>query len=431
LAATGNYTVGTFNAGTLTVTPAPLTIAADNQSKVYGAPLPTLTFWCTGWVNDDTAASLTTQPELTTTATAASGVSGGPYPITAAGAMDPDYTINYVAGSLTVTPATPAIKWPAPAPIICGTPLSSTQLDASASSALGTVAGTFVYTPTAGSVLAVGAHTLSTTFTPSDAVDYTTATATVTIVVNGVLPVVAGINPKSGPTLGGTAVTITGKNLANATCVMFGGVQVTTFTSDTATQIVLVSPPHAAGTVDVTVVTAAGTSAISKADKYTYLLPVFSAAGTFSITAHVCGLTSPSYLIGGSIICGSTVTLDSLAGGVESGTFDFLGKLTVKEKIGTSTIVVLSNQSFEFQGTFTENVTTQQVTATLTQIVSPAGADAFLSLLGGSAAATGTTNTTSVTGKQTLALNTLLPDAFADYTVDSFKAKLTLTPKTH
>ena len=38
----------------------PLTITADNQTKVYGAALPTLTASYSGFVNGDTAASLTT-----------------------------------------------------------------------------------------------------------------------------------------------------------------------------------------------------------------------------------------------------------------------------------------------------------------------------------------------------------------------------------
>ena len=92
-------------AGTLTSPRHPLTITADNQTKVYGAALPTLTASYTGFVNGDTSASLTTQPTLTTTATAASHVAGSPYAITASGAVDPDYTISYVAGTLTVTPA--------------------------------------------------------------------------------------------------------------------------------------------------------------------------------------------------------------------------------------------------------------------------------------------------------------------------------------
>ena len=75
-------------AGTLTVTPAALTITANNQTKVYGAALPTLTASYSGFVNGDTSASLTTQPTLTTTATAASHVAGNPYAITASGAVD-------------------------------------------------------------------------------------------------------------------------------------------------------------------------------------------------------------------------------------------------------------------------------------------------------------------------------------------------------
>ena len=85
--------------GTLTVTPAALTITADDQTKVYGAALPTLTASYTGFVNGDTSASLTTQPTLTTTATASSHVSGNPYTITASGAVDADYSITYVAGA--------------------------------------------------------------------------------------------------------------------------------------------------------------------------------------------------------------------------------------------------------------------------------------------------------------------------------------------
>ena len=72
---------------------------------VYGGGLPALTASYSGFVNGDTAASLTTQPTLSTTATADSHVAGSPYSITASGAVDPDYTISYVAGTLSVTPA--------------------------------------------------------------------------------------------------------------------------------------------------------------------------------------------------------------------------------------------------------------------------------------------------------------------------------------
>jgi len=92
------------NATAYSITPADLTITADNQSKVYGAALPTLTVSYSPFANGDTAASLTTQPNVTTTATAASHVAGSPYAINASGAVDSDYTISYAAGGLTVTP---------------------------------------------------------------------------------------------------------------------------------------------------------------------------------------------------------------------------------------------------------------------------------------------------------------------------------------
>src|SRR5262249_40299055 len=88
-----NYSI-TYVNGTLHVTPAPLTISADSKSMVYGAALPTLTASYVGFVNGDTAAVLTVQPTLFTTATAASHV--GTYKITASGAVDPDYKITYL-----------------------------------------------------------------------------------------------------------------------------------------------------------------------------------------------------------------------------------------------------------------------------------------------------------------------------------------------
>jgi hypothetical protein len=89
-----------FVPGTLTVTPAGLTITADDKSKVYWAALPTLTASYVGFVNGDTAASLTTPPTLSTTAAAGSPV--GSYPITVTGAVGADYEISYVPGKLTV-----------------------------------------------------------------------------------------------------------------------------------------------------------------------------------------------------------------------------------------------------------------------------------------------------------------------------------------
>src|SRR5262249_56100277 len=91
--------------GTLTVTAATLTITANDKTKVYGTANPALTVSYSGFVNGDTVASLTTPASVSTPATASSGV--GTYPITASGAVssNSNYTISYVAGTLTVTKA--------------------------------------------------------------------------------------------------------------------------------------------------------------------------------------------------------------------------------------------------------------------------------------------------------------------------------------
>lgn len=78
---------------------------------------------------------------------------------------------------------TPVITWATPAPITEGTPLSATQLNASAD-----VPGTFAYNPSTGAVLKAGTHSLKTTFTPEDAETYKTVTARVSINVIGTPP---------------------------------------------------------------------------------------------------------------------------------------------------------------------------------------------------------------------------------------------------
>ena len=117
----GNYTIS-YASGTLTVTPAPLTISAANATKVYGAALPALTATYSGFVNGDTAASLTTAPSLSTTATAASPVSPAATrsrPPAPSMATTPS---RYAAGTLTITPAMPAISVSAPGGGFDGSP---------------------------------------------------------------------------------------------------------------------------------------------------------------------------------------------------------------------------------------------------------------------------------------------------------------------
>jgi hypothetical protein len=97
-----DYAIG-YVAGTLTVAPVALTIAANDKTMTYGGTLPALTASYSGFVNGDTPASLTTPPSLSTVPASSHA---GSYAITASGAVDPDYAITYAAGALAITPAT-------------------------------------------------------------------------------------------------------------------------------------------------------------------------------------------------------------------------------------------------------------------------------------------------------------------------------------
>lgn len=91
-------------------------------------------------------------------------------------------------------------------------------------------------------------------------------------------PTVTGLNPNSGPLAGGTTVTISGATFTGATSVKFGNVNAS-FIINSDTSITATSPPGLAiGPVDVTVTTPSGTSQITSADIFTYIIsqPIIS-----------------------------------------------------------------------------------------------------------------------------------------------------------
>lgn len=112
------------------------------------------------------------------------------------------YSTSAVASSVYTIMQTPAITWPTPAPIPYGTALGAAQLNATS-----TVPGTFSYSPAAGTVLGAGTQTITVAFTPTDTTDYTTATATVTLIVNQGMPTVTWAS--QAPITYGTALSAT------------------------------------------------------------------------------------------------------------------------------------------------------------------------------------------------------------------------------
>ena len=87
---------------TLIVDPAALTITANNASMTAGDALPAFSVTYNGLVNGDKASNLDRGPKVTTTGT--SNSPAGAYPISASGAADPNYTISYIPGTLTIRP---------------------------------------------------------------------------------------------------------------------------------------------------------------------------------------------------------------------------------------------------------------------------------------------------------------------------------------
>ena len=114
-------------------------------------------------------------------------------------------------------------------------------------------------------------------------------------------PVVSSLAPFFGPPAGGTSVVIAGANFMGATSVMFGAAPATSYTVTSDTQITVVSPAYAAGTVDVTVTTPAGTSNTSTADQFTYTLNTYSLTVSKTGSGSGTATSSPA-----GISCGTT-----------------------------------------------------------------------------------------------------------------------------
>ena len=95
--------------------------------------------------------------------------------------VNPNYSTADVSAFMVIQQAPSIVTWNTPAHIFNPTPLSATQLNATAN-----VPGTFVYMPDIGTVLPIGNNQqLTVAFTPNDSVNYTSAQASVTIDVRG------------------------------------------------------------------------------------------------------------------------------------------------------------------------------------------------------------------------------------------------------
>ena len=108
----GNYTLVMPEGVKGTITPAVLTITAEDKSMVYGTSAPTYTVTATGFVNGETLAVIGGTPVFTIKSDGevisdVENANVGTYTITPSGYTSTNYAITFVDGTLTITKATP------------------------------------------------------------------------------------------------------------------------------------------------------------------------------------------------------------------------------------------------------------------------------------------------------------------------------------
>ena len=126
-------------------------------------------------------------------------------------------------------------------------------------------------------------------------------------------PIISGISPNSGPTAGGTSVTISGSGFATGAAVTFGGTSATNVTVAGSTTITATTPAHASGAVNVVVTNPDATSGTSTGG-YTYTASqsppnVVSISPTSGPTTGGTSVT----ITGANFVSGATLTMGGTA----------------------------------------------------------------------------------------------------------------------
>ena len=124
-------------------------------------------------------------------------------------------------------------------------------------------------------------------------------------------PTVTGINPASGVSAGGTAVTITGTGFVAGASVTIGGNTAIDVVVVNSTTITATTPAHAAATVGI-VVTNPDAQSGSLANAFTYTLPAPTVTGVSPTSGPSAGGTSVA-ITGTGFVAGARVTLGGTA----------------------------------------------------------------------------------------------------------------------
>ena len=263
--------------------------------------------------------------------------------------------------------------------------ITGTGLNGATAVKFGANAGTILTDPVAGTSMTVkspagSAGTVDITVTTPIG---TSATSTADQFLYELAPTVTAVTPVAGVPGGGTSLTITGTGFADATTVMFGVVAENQFTYTSPTQLTaVISPSEAAGTVDITVVTPAGTSSTSAADHFSFAaVPTVTAVNP--VTGVAGGSTSVNVTGTGFVAGATTVSFGANAGtgvnvssptslSVTSPAGSGMADVTVTTPVGTS--ATSSLDEFTYQATPT--------VALVTPVAGPVGGNTVVTITG-------------------------------------------------
>lgn len=262
------YFTGSGTSGSGTASMSSVSLGASPNPGTYGSTVTmtvTQTFGSSGSVTfyDGSTALSTVSISGSTASYSTAALKAGSHSLTATYSASGVGSLTTPAVTETINKATPTISWPAPAAITYGTALNALQLDASA-----TTGGTFSYSPSSGTVLTAGSHTLSVTFTPTDTADYNTATASVSLTVNKAAPSLSWTTPSPityGTALSSTQLDASAGSLSGSFSYSPAAGSVPAAGTDTltATFTPTDTTDYATGTISVTLTVSKATPAIS------------------------------------------------------------------------------------------------------------------------------------------------------------------------
>jgi hypothetical protein len=170
-------------------------------------------------------------------------------------------------------------------------------------------------------------------------------------------PLISGISPNSGPTAGGTTVTISGTGFATGATVKFGNTFATNVNVVGSTTITAVTPARSAGSVNVVVTNPNGQN-VSSANGYTYVSS--TPAPGVSTVSPTSGPTTGGTQItitGTGFVAGASVTLGGTAASGVVSNSTTITATTPAHTAGTVDVAVTNpdGQSGSKAGAFTYN----------------------------------------------------------------------------